>query len=293
MSRILIIGGCNYDMTAFSYNPLIEHDSNIGKLATAPGGVSRNIAVDLRYLKDDVTFLTAIGNDAHGDEIKRELHNLGIKVMNIPSSYPTSSYLAIHDSDGDLKVAICASDIYDKMKKEQILPFIEDLKQYKKIVIDTNLNEEVLGFLFAELPDTEFLVEGVSANKIIRLKPYLNKIHLLKCNIIEAKYLIDSDGDIETILNKLNRVGVTNAVISEGSKPIYISDNGKIDVVNVPPVDGIVNTSGSGDGLFAGILHLLYQDRPLKEAVEFGIKVSQQILKSPISTDPDIAKLVD
>ncbi len=292
MNKIFIIGGCNYDMTAFSYNPLIEKDSNIGKLSTAPGGVSRNIAVDLSYLGDKVSFLTAIGTDVHGDMIRRELTDLNIDVFNIKSNLPTSTYLAIHDSDGDLKVAICASDIYDQMKVEQIEPYINVLRNQKKIVIDTNLNQQIIDYLFMRLPNTEFYVEGVSANKITRIKEHLDKIQLLKCNIIEARHLLNKEVNAEVLVNTLLSKGVKKIVISQGSDPIYIGEKDFIEPISVPKVNKIINTSGSGDGLFSGIIHELHQGKSLKEAVLFGIKVSQVILQSPISTSKDLAKLV-
>ena len=293
MKEVCIIGGCNYDITAFSYNPLIEKDSNIGNLVSAPGGVSRNVAVDLSYLKDNVTFLTAIGDDAHGNIVKAELQELGINVLNITSNYPTSTYLAIHNNDGDLKVAICAADIYDKMKSIQLLPYISILKKYSKIVIDTNLNIDILDTLFTELPNTDFLVEGVSANKIIRLRESLSKIHLLKCNIIEARHLINKESSTKEIVQDLLNYGVKQVIISQGNQPIYIGEQNHIEAISIPKVKHIVNTSGAGDGLFAGVLHYLYQNKPLKDAVEFGIKVSQMILQSSTSTSKNISALVN
>lgn len=292
MNKIFIIGGCNYDMTAFSYNPLIEKDSNIGKLYSAPGGVSRNIAVDLSYLDDQVSFLTAIGNDVHGDVIKKELRDLKIDLLNIKSDLPTSTYLAIHDSDGDLKVAICASDIYDQMKVEQLEPFLPILSTKKEIVIDTNINQQILNFLFEKLSVTKFYVEGVSANKIIRLKDNLNKIQLLKCNIIEARYLLNKHANAEELVTDLLNLGVKQVVISQGSDPIYIGETSHVESISVPKIDNIINTSGSGDGLFAGIIHELHKGSSLKEAVSFGIKVSQVILQSPISTSNKLSDLI-
>ena len=292
MNKIFIIGGCNYDMTAFSYNPLIEKDSNIGKLYSAPGGVSRNIAVDLSYLDDQVSFLTAIGNDVHGDVIKKELRDLKIDLLNIKSDLPTSTYLAIHDSDGDLMVAICASDIYDQMKVEQLEPFLPILSTKKEIVIDTNINQQILNFLFEKLSVTKFYVEGVSANKIIRLKDNLNKIQLLKCNIIEARYLLNKHANAEELVTDLLKLGVKQVVISQGSDPIYIGEASHVESISVPKIDNIINTSGSGDGLFAGIIHELHKGSSLKEAVSFGIKVSQVILQSPISTSNKLSDLI-
>jgi len=45
--KITVVGGMNLDLLAFPNAPLIEKDSNPGKITLRPGGVGRNIAARL------------------------------------------------------------------------------------------------------------------------------------------------------------------------------------------------------------------------------------------------------
>ena len=88
---VLVIGGSNIDYAAFSQKKLILGDSNIGKIKTSFGGVGRNLVENLARLGHHVTFLTAIGNDPQGKQLKEELESLSVRVLTPSYSKNTSS----------------------------------------------------------------------------------------------------------------------------------------------------------------------------------------------------------
>ncbi len=293
MKDILIIGGSNIDIKATSHDKLILHDSNIGDLSVSYGGVSRNVVENLLRLHDDVLFLTAVGKDANGKGLVKQLEDLGCHVLSLRDDKDTSHYIAIHDEKGDLYVAICVSDILETLTKEHFLPFDETIKSHESIVIDTNLSKEAIDYLLDCYSDHRFLVEGVSANKIVRLQDRLDRLWLLKANLLEVRYLLGNDSlTPEACGRRLYEKGVHNAVITDSEKDVLVMEEGKIAFVPVHKSEQVVSTMGCGDALFAGLIHALHKGKTLQEAVSFGIRMSSITIMSPYAVDPDIGKKI-
>lgn len=293
MRDILVIGGSNIDIKASALSDLVLHDSNIGTFTLSHGGVSRNVVENLLRLRDDVLFLTAVGKDAEAQRMIRELEDLGARVFSLREDEKTAHYIAIHDKDGDMHVAVCDSKILDTLKGEHFRPYASLLREHESMALDTNLSKEALDYLFATYPDHRFYVEGVSANKIVRVADHLKQVTLLKCNRMEANYLLGTrERDGKDLAKALSERGLPSAVITDGSEAVTVLENGDIYSISVQKEEHIVSTIGCGDALFAGILHGLCHDWDLAASVRFGIRLSSLTLLSPFAVDPDIGKKV-
>lgn len=292
MKDILVIGGSNIDYAAISENALIPNDSNIGKLKTSYGGVGRNTVENLALLKDRVSFITAIGDDAFGQKLKTDLRKLDVKLYTPTYHGPSSSYLAIYDNRHDMYVAVCDTEILDKMKYSDILPFRKVIEKHHNIVLEANINQEVIDHLFQDYFSHRFYVEAVSANKVVRFKKHLKKIYLYKSNVLEARYLLEMDEGPTKLAEELMKRGVSNVIITDGSGPITIGSNHTVEVIPVSKAENVVSSNGAGDALFAGVLHGLYNSMSLKDSVEFGKKMSLLTLQSPKAVNPEVSNLV-
>lgn len=294
MSKILVIGGSNIDYNASSINKIIDKDSNIGELKISYGGVARNIVENLARLDDEVTFITFLSEKDNGRNLKKQLEDLNVKVLNPESNYPSSSYIAIFDSSGDMKVAICDSKIIDNCSFEDIYQYKDVISSFDMVVLDANVNENIIDGLFKSFPNKKYLIEAVSANKVKRFEKHLDKIYLFKSNLLEARHLLNKENDSSLSLAKqLMSKGVRNVVITEGAGPVIIGENSDVIYITPKPLDKIVNATGAGDSLFAGLIHGLIHNKSLTESVAFGIKVSQVTLMSDSAVSPDIGKLKD
>lgn len=292
MKDILVIGGSNIDYAAISENALIPNDSNIGKLKTSYGGVGRNTVENLALLKDRVSFITAIGDDAFGQKLKCDLRKLDVKLYTPNYHGPSSSYLAIYDNRHDMYVAVCDTAILDKMKYSDILPFRKVIEKHHNIVLEANINQDVIDHLFQDYFSHRFYVEAVSANKVVRFKKHLQKIYLYKSNVLEARYLLEMDAEPVKLAEELLKRGVKNVIITDGSGPITVGYNNTVEMIPVKKVENVVSSNGAGDALFAGVLHGLHNDMNFKDSIEFGKKLSEMTLQSSMAVNPRISKLV-
>ena len=294
MPKVLVVGASNVDYVALSNNKLIRKDSNIGKLNITFGGVGRNIVENLAILEDDVSFITFLGNDSFGKELRKDLESINVKVYSPNKKESTSSYLAVLDSNGDMDVAICDTEIIDKSTVEDIKPFDDVISEFTSIVLDANINDKIIDHIFKEYSDKKILVEAVSANKVKRYEKYLDKIYLFKSNVLEAKHLLNLYNAEPMLLAKiLMERGVKNVVITDGGKPVIIGENNEVVFVTPKPIEKIISASGAGDSLFAGLIHGLINGASLVESVAFGIKVSQMTLMVEESVNKDIKKIKD
>ena len=294
MPKVLVVGASNVDYVALSNNKLIRKDSNIGKLNITFGGVGRNIVENLAILEDDVSFITFLGNDGFGKELRKDLESINVKVYSPNKKERTSSYLAVLDSNGDMDVAICDTEIIDKSTVEAIKPFDDVISEFTSIVLDANINDKIIDHIFKEYSDKKILVEAVSANKVKRYEKYLDKIYLFKSNVLEAKHLLNLyNAEPMLLAKRLMERGVKNVVITDGGKPVIIGENKEVVFITPKPIEKIISASGAGDSLFAGLIHGLINGASLVESVAFGIKVSQMTLMVEESVNKDIKKIKD
>jgi pseudouridine-5'-phosphate glycosidase/pseudouridine kinase len=76
-SKVLIIGGSTVD-TIVNPSALIPGTSNPGSIKQSYGGVGRNIAECLARLECSPHFISAVGDDSSGTELKKYAMQIGI-----------------------------------------------------------------------------------------------------------------------------------------------------------------------------------------------------------------------
>ena len=132
MSKIYVIGGANVDISARSFNQIVEYDSNPGKVSYSFGGVAHNIARNLSNIGCEVNYITAFSNDNFGRQLVESMNssNISIDHSQFFDGQTTSLYLAVVEPDGDMKVAIADMEILSHLDINRLEPVLRsrDLK---------------------------------------------------------------------------------------------------------------------------------------------------------------------
>ncbi len=292
---ILVIGACNIDLIGISGQKLIPHESNIGEIKIALGGVAKNIATDLHYLGADVSFVTLIGNDYFSGLQKKELDELGLDFhKSFFRDTLSSTYLAIHDSDGDMSMAVNDMRAFEKLSIEDFREIDDYIESFDNIVLDTNLNQEVLEYLIKTYEHKNIYVDGVSQSKVVRLKGILSHINLLKINKYELNSLLEAeDCDIILGVKKLMGLGLSNCLVSSSNDPITYNIETNIYQSITHKNKYIKSTMGAGDALFAGTIFYLSKGKNMHEAVNFGKIVASKTLEVQEACNKEIKELID
>src|SRR5512145_1054544 len=105
---VLVIGSAGLDIVGRLKSELHMGISNPAQIRSSYGGVARNVAENLARLGQPVTLISAVGDDATGDDLIEEIANIGVNIDHIFQSdtHPTGSYLAIVNNNGELQVAL-------------------------------------------------------------------------------------------------------------------------------------------------------------------------------------------
>jgi fructose-1-phosphate kinase PfkB-like protein len=99
---------------------------------------------------------------------------------------------------------------------------------------------------------------------------------MVKCNRVELQALLGVASDdrapvsrVAQDMQRLRREGVEVVVTSLGAEGVLLAERDGVSLVRVPAVE-VVNATGSGDLLLAGLCAGLEQGRPVREAVVLG-----------------------
>jgi pseudouridine kinase len=289
---ILLIGGTNIDYLATSNNKLIKHSSNPGTLTISYGGVMRNVCENLARIGNKCYFLTAVGQDLYGKQIIDYMNNLSVEMISPTTNLPTSSYIAINDNNHDMDEGINDMRIMDEINARFLESYSPLIKNHEYVICDSNLSLEAIDYLFSSFKNQKFLVEGISASKIIKYKNHLKDIYMLKCNIYEARALFNNELDAISLVKMALDSGIKTAIITQGKDCIIYGEHNKVASIAVKRVDNISgNTTGCGDALFAGIIDHYIEGKSLKDSIIFGQKLSILTLETFKAVNETISSL--
>ena len=139
MKYITIIGGCNMDYFAHTFNPIKLKDSNPCLITKSFGGVGRNICENVSREDIPCHFFTILGNDSDGKNIKNDLKTKNIIVHSPNSNKETGKYFAVLDDKKDMVLAACDESIIDDLTIEYLNEHYDIINNSLFIVVNSLL----------------------------------------------------------------------------------------------------------------------------------------------------------
>jgi len=268
-SRIAIVGGSNVDIFATSALPLIDHDSNPGRVTIGYGGVGRNIAENLARLGQDALLLAPFGKDPMSAQMLMHTKASGVDIKHIITTgeYQAPYYISLNDSNGDMEAAVSDMRICDCITPAFLERKRDVINACDAVIVDTNIPEEAIHNLALNAKPSIFC-DAVSTGKAIKLVPLLPHLFALKANIKETEALLGErvSADLPSLTKAANRfhvTGIPHVLITLGMNGAFYSANGQAMLQEVYQVN-IKNTGGCGDAFAAAaFLGILQQKKPL------------------------------
>ncbi len=292
---VVVVGGANLDIVAHTDRPLVAADSNPGHVHCAPGGVGRNVAHNLALLGQRTALVSVLGDDPFGHMVRNATAAVGVDTRHcaLLAGERTATYLSLHGVDGDMAVAINDMAILARLDAALLALLLPSVQAARCLVLDCNLHDEALAFLLGGRWQAPVLADAVSAIKCPRLGPWLGRIHTLKANALEAAALtglvVQTTAQALAAAQVLHQRGVAQVVISQGQHGVVWStrqgESGHCPARTVP----VVNTSGAGDALLAGLVYGHLQDWPLAQAVPWAVACAEITLQSPQANAPELS----
>ena len=298
--NVAVIGGINLDISAGSHRAFVPGDSTPGWITTTAGGVARNIAENLARLGEAAHLIGAVGDDLQGQFLLNHTRSAGVDVSKcrIFPGLASGSYLSLHQQDGALLGAVNDMAVLDLLDAIELARHAGFLATASAWVLDCNLSEAAIGWLMqcagpakSALP---VFVDGVSGLKCKKILPWLQAVHTLKINRLEAQTLtglqVSDAGQAQTAAQNLCARGVENAVVSLGSSGVSwhqrSSDaSGHVSALAVTPV----NSNGAGDAITAGLVHGALAGWQLEQSVRFANACAALTMTSSAANHPDLS----
>ena len=285
-----VVGGVNIDIGGQSFAPLVDRDSNPGKVTMSLGGVGRNIAHNMSLLGLEVRMLTAMGDDIHAQQVAASCSELGIDIthaLQVPGG-ATSTYLYLADPGGDMALAVSDMEICKAITPQYLAANLNILNNSQVVVVDTNIPQRSLEYLAANCTAPIFC-DPVSQPKAEKIRSILGKLHTLKPNRLEAELLsgveIHSHADLARAADVLMARGVHRLFVSLGADGVYAAMGDKR--VMLPNLPGtMVNTTGCGDAFMAALVWAYLEGMDLEHTALAGLAAGAIAMESPETIHP-------
>jgi pseudouridine kinase len=298
LGYVVVLGGANLDIAGIACHPLVMGDSNPAHIHSAPGGVARNVAENLARLGINVTLLCAVGDDIFGHNLLASTSEAGVDISHCWTfaNDRTATYLSLHDTAGDMRVAVNDMDIMARITPQLLASQSTLLAQANAIVVDCNLTHETLHWICTHCAHIPIFADAVSGHKCVRIAPVLEFLHTLKLNQLEAAALSGFPcrtlADAQGIAQWMHARHVKHIVISLGAQglfwSVHHSGNGWLE----PVACDVVNTTGAGDALTAGLVYAFMQQQTFAQAAQFAQGCASFTLSSAKANHPDLSVAV-
>jgi len=292
---IVTIGSANMDVAGYSHGVLNYADSNPGRIKFTPGGVGRNISQNLALLGKESWLFTAVGDDFYGQSLLNETSRSGVhvsKCLVVPGEN-TSSYLSLLDNTGEMLVAINDMNITQYLSADFLAKHIDFIRDAAVIVVDCNISENTLAWLLTHAGDTPVFIDPVSAWKCVKIRDWLAHIHTLKPNRLEAETLsgmaLSGRDDVVDVAQWFHARGLQRLVLSMGGDGVYYSDLDGVSGWSPPVKTQIVNVTGAGDAMMAGLAACWTEGYSFIDSVRFAQGCASMALACDYTNNPDLS----
>ncbi|HGW9727019.1 TPA: PfkB family carbohydrate kinase, partial [Escherichia coli] len=136
-------------------------------------------------------------------------------------------------------------------------------------------------------------VDPVSAWKCVKVRDRLNQIHTLKPNRLEAETLsgiaLSGRDDVAKVAAWFHQHGLNRLVLSMGGDGVYYSDIRGENGWSAPIKTNVINVTGAGDAMMAGLASCWVDGMPFAESVRFAQGCSSMALSCEYTNNPDLS----
>lgn len=287
---IVCIGGLNIDRKLRLLAHALPGSSNPCESHETPGGVVRNVAENLARLGLPVALVAVVGDDAGGRMLLEQAAQVGIDTRAVirRRRHASDSYTAVLAPDGSLTLGLAAMPLVESLNRWALEASTALRASAALVVADGNLPTDAWPLLLGEARASGVPLVGVAVSeaKMARLPEPLAGLHLL---ILNAGELATVAADPADAFAALHARGVARVLVSDGAQGLRLSEPGRAVRHWPAPAVPVVDVTGAGDALSAGLCAGLLGDAgDFDAAARLGLDLAALTLQTEDSVHPEL-----
>lgn len=295
---VLVIGASGVDLIGKLKGEIRQNASNPARIRSSFGGTARNVAENLARLGQAVKLITVIGEDHAGNELLNQLDEAGVdtcEVLRTPD-HATGSYVGVVKANGVIHFAMDDMHAMTALTPGYLKERSDLFKEASMVYVDTNLSSETLRttMSLARRAKVPVCADPTSTTLANRLRPYLNRLHLITPNSNEAAIFCEQPFEAA---RSHQAIKVAKFLVGQGVDMVLIAlaefgvvyasseTSGHIPALRTK----ILDPTGSGDALNATVIFALLNGLSLDEAVRLGVSAASLTLRHSGSVVPNLS----
>lgn len=257
MSRILVVGSSNVDLTArVAHLPVPGETVTNARFEQSLGGKGANQAVAAARLGADVTFVTSLGTDAYARDLRTQFETVGISmdyIFETPHEPTGTAFIFVSDK-GENCIAV-APGANNCLTPDKVDSFVKAVDEADMVVMQAEIPYETVrkvAVLAAEKGKTVLYNPAPACDVDDEL---MKAVTVLVLNEVEASVvsgIVYDGGNLDEIADSLMARGAKTVVITLGGDGVYMKNAEMTVRIPCHKVD-VVDTVAAGD-TFCGAL---------------------------------------
>ena len=271
MTRIIVLGDLNLDVTVRSPGDLPPGDEMRGLVRVEPGGSAGTFARTASAEGADVLFFGSVGQDLAGDLLERSLSDAGVTARLTRVSIPTGAIVALQQ--GEERSMICSRGANDGLSADSIDPEAFDGADHLHVsgyalLAEAQRCAAVRAIEFARERGLSISVDPPPANLIrtfgvSRFLDLLGSVTWLFPNLSEGRLLSDLEDPVAVVDHFAGRFSLGALTLgSDGA----IAWHGELRHRYRPPKLEAAESTGAGDVYAATFTTAVHAGRSLDAA---------------------------
>lgn len=274
-NKITVIGSSNIDLLMkMNHLPALGETVTDAVFQKAYGGKGANQAVAAARAGGEVYFVNCVGEDDFTPKMLESYRQdkLHLDYVFQEKGIPSGTALIMIGDQGDNYLSVAPGANY-RLTPEYIDKAIDVLKESGVVLLQYEILAETIAYVIEKAAEYKVPVIWNFAPARSFDLSYLNKVHYLVVNEVEAEFLtqvkVSDMAGVEKAAQALLDMGVNTVVLTLGSRGAYYRNGQNAGVIDGYSVDA-VDTTAAGD-VFCGCLSTaLVEGKSLPDALQFA-----------------------
>lgn len=274
-AKLAVIGSTNWDMAMnLPRIPAPKETVHGGRSVFSLGGKGANQAIAALRAGGEVLFITALGDDAVGAEVRQQLIDCRINpegIMRLPG-VETGKAMIFVDAQGENCIGV-ASGANALLTAERLLRYREPLAECSHLLLqfEIPLPTVIAAAKQAREAGVQVIVNPAPAAAVSA--ELIANTNILTPNEVELSQITgrscNTEAELKHCARQLFDLGLNALVVTLGSEGVFIATPEKTERVPAFQVP-VVDTTAAGDVFNGALMVALSEGRCLREAAKFG-----------------------